>query len=181
MHKYLVHEGQAVEDHCEGVPFGEQLSALITLLDRELKRDEAVQFNGAPLSAAQFSIAQSLEESGSLTIGELASAVCCVPANMTALVDRLERKGFARRVARPADRRVTGVALTPEGRRALAETAERTGSRYQRLSAALSEGELQSLVGRLGSLYVQLVSGVPGSCRPPESSGVTDIPVEVAG
>jgi DNA-binding MarR family transcriptional regulator len=42
---------------------------------------------------------------GPLTAGELARHTGLAPASVTGLVGRLERKGFARRVANPEDRR----------------------------------------------------------------------------
>ena len=41
----------------------------------------------------------------------------CDPSNATWLVDRLERQGLARRVAREGDRRVKAVVLTAKGKR----------------------------------------------------------------
>ena len=50
---------------------------------------------------------------------ELALAMNCDASYVTAMVDDLERAGFAERRPAPADRRVKTVALTPEGRAAL--------------------------------------------------------------
>jgi DNA-binding MarR family transcriptional regulator len=46
-----------------------------------------------------------LERSGPLTAGELARRSGLAPASVTGLVNRLERKGYARRIPNPADRR----------------------------------------------------------------------------
>ncbi|MEV6490761.1 MarR family transcriptional regulator [Actinoplanes sp. NPDC051633] len=50
---------------------------------------------------------------------ELAQAMNCDPSYVTAMVDDLERAGYAERLAAPGDRRVKTVALTPKGRNAL--------------------------------------------------------------
>lgn len=146
-----------MKDRCEGVPPAEQIAALITLLGREVKRDEEARFRGAPLTASQYTIASSLAAAGSLTITELAAVGCCVPANVTALVDRLERKGLAHRLAGSKDRRVTRVELTSAGMSAVAATATRTRAGYESITAALSEADQQSLTQLLGRLYVELV------------------------
>lgn len=48
---------------------------------------------------------------------ELARRVGLTPAATTSMIDRLERKGFVRRTADPADRRRVLVEMTEEGQR----------------------------------------------------------------
>ena len=50
---------------------------------------------------------------------DLAVAMNCDASYVTAMVDDLERAGYAERRAAPTDRRVKTVALTPRGRDAL--------------------------------------------------------------
>lgn len=52
-------------------------------------------------------------------MGELARAMNCDASYVTAMVDDLERAGYAQRLPAPADRRVKTVGLTPRGRDAL--------------------------------------------------------------
>jgi DNA-binding MarR family transcriptional regulator len=54
-----------------------------------------------------------IENSGGLTAGELAAAVGLTSGAVTGVVDRLERAGFARRVADPQDRRRVKLEVTP--------------------------------------------------------------------
>ena len=51
---------------------------------------------------------------GPLTAGELGERSGLAPASVTGLLDRLERKGFARRVRDPADGRRVLVEVLPE-------------------------------------------------------------------
>ena len=51
-----------------------------------------------------------------LTPSEIADRVLVASATMTATLDALERRGWVRRVANPADRRSVFVEITPEGR-----------------------------------------------------------------
>lgn len=55
---------------------------------------------------------------GPLSAGQLSERSGLSPAAMTSLVDRLERKGYVRRVRDAADRRRVFVELTDEARRA---------------------------------------------------------------
>jgi DNA-binding MarR family transcriptional regulator len=55
-----------------------------------------------------------LEEHGRMTAGQLATAASLSTGAVTAVIDRLERAGYARRVGDPSDRRKVLVELTPE-------------------------------------------------------------------
>jgi DNA-binding MarR family transcriptional regulator len=54
-----------------------------------------------------------IESSGGLTAGELAARSGLTNGAITGVLDRLERSGFARRVADPSDRRRVNVEVTP--------------------------------------------------------------------
>ncbi len=77
-----------------------------------------------------------LEERGPLTASELAAACHLSPGAITALVDRLERAGFVRRVRDDEDRRRVLVELTAAARQAVWE-----------LYAPLGEGGTPWLAG----------------------------------
>ncbi|HEX5877289.1 MAG TPA: MarR family transcriptional regulator [Actinomycetota bacterium] len=66
------------------------------------------------LSATEEKALDLLERSGPLTAGELARRSGLAPASVTGLVDRLERKGFARRVPNPGDGRSVLVEVDSE-------------------------------------------------------------------
>ena len=57
------------------------------------------------LSASEEKALDLLERSGPLTAGELARQSGLAPASVTGLINRLEHKGFARRIQTPGDRR----------------------------------------------------------------------------
>ena len=57
------------------------------------------------LNASEEKALDLLERSGPLTAGELARQTGLAPASVTGLITRLERKGFARRIPNPDDRR----------------------------------------------------------------------------
>jgi DNA-binding MarR family transcriptional regulator len=54
---------------------------------------------------------------GRMSAGDLSSAIGLSPAATTALIDRLERRGFVRRVRGDTDRRQVLVEMTEEGAR----------------------------------------------------------------
>src|SRR3954451_3453752 len=55
-----------------------------------------------------------IENAGGLTAGELAAETGLTSGAVTGVIDRLERAGFARRVADPDDRRRVKVEVTPK-------------------------------------------------------------------
>jgi DNA-binding MarR family transcriptional regulator len=69
------------------------------------------------LTPAESRALSSLDPTGGRSMRSLAEAWSCDPSNATWLVDRLERQGLAKRVARDGDRRVKAVVLTLKGKR----------------------------------------------------------------
>ncbi len=88
-----------------------------------------------------------LERSGPLTAGELARQTGLAPASVTGLVSRLERKGFARRVPNPDDRRSVLVEVDVE--RLYARVAPLFGdwvSSLQELFAGYTDDQLEVIL-----------------------------------
>ena len=103
-------------------------------MSRDLKREEVIARGGAVFRAYQTSndnfdqaIADSvgmnrtdmrcldlIDQAGGMTAGELATAAGLTTGAVTAVIDRLEKAGMARRVADPADRRRVRIEVTPK-------------------------------------------------------------------
>jgi DNA-binding MarR family transcriptional regulator len=66
------------------------------------------------LSATEEKALDLLERAGPLTAGELARQTGLAPASVTGLINRLEGKGFARRIPNPSDRRSVLVEVDAE-------------------------------------------------------------------
>ncbi|MGH8744856.1 MAG: MarR family winged helix-turn-helix transcriptional regulator [Burkholderiales bacterium] len=82
--------------------------SLLDTLDKELAPSD--------ITAAQYVVILFVANG----LASQASEVCTIlrqdPGAMTRMVDRLESKGFIRRVPNPEDRRATRLELTPEGK-----------------------------------------------------------------
>jgi len=76
------------------------------------------------LTPAESRALNSLDPKAGRSMRSLAEEWKCDPSNATWLVDRLERQGLARRVARDRDRRIKAVVLTARGNRIRAELLE---------------------------------------------------------
>jgi DNA-binding MarR family transcriptional regulator len=85
-------------------------------------------------------------ENGGLTQVELSRMMLVNRANITSLVDRMERGGLVRRTAMPGDRRCNVVRLTDKGRRLITEVEGDYAREVARIMGALSKGELKDLV-----------------------------------
>ncbi len=98
------------------------------------------------LSATETKALDVLDREGPLTAGELAARTGLAPPSVTGLVDRLERKGFARRVADPNDRRRVRVERSPEGLAALAPLFADFGAQVDALYAEFTDEQLQTIL-----------------------------------
>ncbi len=80
-----------------------------------------------------------------ITMTELSRMLLVSNGNATAVVDRLERDGLARRTPSETDRRTVLVALTPEGLAAFERQAADHEAEVSRIFAELTEQEIDLL------------------------------------
>ena len=73
------------------------------------------------LTESQFGILEALLHLGPLCQNELGAKILKSKANVTLVVDNLQRSGLVRRVPHPTDRRMIQVELTSEGRTLIRE------------------------------------------------------------
>ena len=100
------------------------------------------------LSASQFGVLETLEVRGPVHQQELAVALGRSKAQMTAIIDALEARGWARRERHATDRRFISVYLTDDGREVLVSTAPARSDAIVAIMAELS-GEQRARLGRL--------------------------------
>ncbi|WP_281292376.1 MarR family winged helix-turn-helix transcriptional regulator [Kitasatospora atroaurantiaca] len=86
-----------------------------------------------------------LMRSGPLTAKELAERSGLAPASVTGLVDRLERKGFVRRVKHPTDKRRILVEHRPEKLAELSALFEDWGREVHELYEEFTTEELETV------------------------------------
>ena len=100
------------------------------------------------LSASQFGVLETLEERGPVHQQELAEALGRSKAQMTAIIDALEARGWVRRERHATDRRFISVYLTDDGRDVLVSTAPARSDAIVAIMAELS-GEQRVRLARL--------------------------------
>lgn len=100
------------------------------------------------LTFAQFGVLEALLHCGPLFQSELAAKVLKSPANLTLVVDNLERDGHVRRERDPQDRRYVRVTLTPAGQSFIADLFPIIAADITREFSRLSPAE-QTTLGHL--------------------------------
>lgn len=95
------------------------------------------------LSATEGKALDFLARYGALTAGQLAEHTHLAPASVTELIDRLEEKGFVRRLRDERDRRRVLVEFTPEKRAELAKVFDRFGRSVDALWSEFTAEELE--------------------------------------
>ncbi|MFG2602180.1 MarR family winged helix-turn-helix transcriptional regulator [Streptomyces sp. NPDC048514] len=137
-------------------PLAEQLLRLTRRVHRIQKRH--LQQRDLGVTPAQSRLLRTLAHYGSPPrMADLAEHLEVVPRAVTTLVDGLEANGKVRRVPDPANRRVTRIELTDDGRSTLAEVRGARRSAAEEILAPLTEKERQVL----GVLLDTLIDGDP--------------------
>ena len=110
---------------------------LLSSLDRELAEHR--------ISGAQHAILAALAEGGIDSAANLCRAMSYDPGAMTRMLDRLEGKGFIRRVPSMYDRRMARLELTDEGRAAYPVQKEAGAKVFGRHLKSLTLAEARQL------------------------------------
>jgi DNA-binding MarR family transcriptional regulator len=97
------------------------------------------------LSATEEKALDLLDRHGPLTAGELGEQSALAPASITGLIDRLEKKGFVKRVADAVDGRKVRVQLRPESLKALEPLFRDLVEQMEALCAKYSVEELETI------------------------------------
>ncbi|MBU1232865.1 MAG: MarR family transcriptional regulator [Proteobacteria bacterium] len=88
------------------------------------------------LTAEQFHLLKNISENKALSQSQLCEIVQKSAANVTRILDRLEKKNFVKREKNPADRRSIHIFLTVQGK----ELVDEVSSLFQDFSELLTKG-----------------------------------------
>lgn len=113
---------------------------MIDALDRKLAQYD--------ISAPQLIVLSSLASGEGRSAAALCKSISYDPGAMTRMIDRLEQRGFIRRVRDTGDRRLTNLQMTEEGKRL-----------YPKLLAAKDEVQAQFLRG-FSREEIQILDGL---------------------
>lgn len=117
------------------------------------------------LSLRQLS-ALTMIESEQTTLGDVARRLMVTPAVVTGLIDRLERRGYVRRINSTDDRRRVLLALTDEGRAAAEAVSNLLRQEMATALGGFSMSDLEQLdaiLAKLQPVAAELERSVPVS------------------
>ena len=98
------------------------------------------------ITLPQFDVLSELERAGDpLTMSQLSKELMVSNGNVTGVIDRLEKTGFAKRVRAKHDRRVQYIELTSKGRKEFNKMASRHEKWVAELLSDLSMNEMDQL------------------------------------
>jgi len=106
------------------------------------------------ISSSQWAIILNLADGNASTAGDLCKLMRYDPGGMTRLLDRLEKKGFLRRVRMPGDRRTIQLELTATGKALRPKIVKALVTVLNRLLTGFTRKEvlqLQDLLGRMSA------------------------------
>jgi DNA-binding MarR family transcriptional regulator len=110
------------------------------------------------VSAAGGLVLGLLRDHGEISPSELGDRLIVTRATVTGLVDSLERRGFVRRSANPADRRSLLVEITPAGLEVVQELRTLVHRNEKAWMGVLSDAELQTYIELLHRIQDSLVA-----------------------
>ena len=109
------------------------------------------------ITPPQFSTLSTVSYHDGITMGELCDHLFLTSATVTALVDRLEERGFLLRDRDKEDRRVIRLRITQEGKDVLEESLKTRRELFATYLEGLDAGEREQLKELLEKLFANIV------------------------
>ncbi len=119
----------------------------------------------------QLFVIRAIHRHGPLSIGALSREVSLSQATMTAIVDRLERKGIVQRVRSSVDRRKVNVSLTEQGEATVRDAPSPMQESFERAFSKLEEWEQTLVISQ-----VQRIAAMMNATDLPASPLLVDDP-----
>ena len=119
------------------------------------------RLRAAGLTTSQFGVLEAIHHLGPLCLGDLARKILTSNANLTTVVDTLERRRFVARRRDPSDRRRTEVCLTARGSRVISGLFPGHARAIEEIFSALEEGEQRELAQLCRRLGLAAAAGKP--------------------
>ena len=104
------------------------------------------------IRSSQWAVILNIADGNASTAGDLCKLMRYDPGGMTRLLDRLERKGFLRRVPTPGDRRSIQIELTTSGKALRPKIIKALVTVLNRLLHGFTQAEVKQLINFLGRL-----------------------------
>lgn len=116
--------------------------------------NKLIQGNG--LNPTEFAVLELLYHKGDQPLQQIGGKILLASGSITYVVDKLEQKGFLKRVACPNDRRVTYAQISNEGKQFIDQIFPEHEQRIHELMQALTDEEKAIAIELLKKLGLSL-------------------------
>ncbi|MAT59297.1 MAG: MarR family transcriptional regulator [Melioribacteraceae bacterium] len=104
------------------------------------------------LTAPQFSVLEVLNQQGPMPLKRISEHLLVTGANITCVVDNLEKEDLVKRVPSKQDRRVIHAEITEKGKAKMSDIYTNYVNNMRETAAVLSEGEVDQLINTLDKI-----------------------------
>ncbi|MCL6100668.1 MAG: MarR family transcriptional regulator [Bacteroidetes bacterium] len=120
----------------------------------KVKRVQSKQMFENKLTAPQFGVLEILNKIGSVPLKKISEEMMVTGANITCVVDNLEKEGFVKRVPSKEDRRVILAELTSHGKSKIDSLMPAYVEKISSVISGLNENEQKELTKLLTKLLL---------------------------
>ncbi len=118
----------------------------------KVRKEQMKQMSQEKLTAPQFNVLEVLSRRGPIPLKRISEELMVTGANITCVVDNLEKEDLVRRVHSKEDRRVINAELTDKGKDKINSILPEYGSQMSKLTSVLNENEQRELTTLLEKL-----------------------------
>ncbi|MEG8946639.1 MarR family winged helix-turn-helix transcriptional regulator [Rosettibacter firmus] len=129
-----------------------QLMEKVTKAGDKFRKLQAKYMFEQKLTAPQFGVLEILYRMGPLPLKKISEEMLVTGANITCVVDNLEKEGLVKRVHSKEDRRVILGELTPAGKAKLDQIMPQYIEKVISVTSSLTESEQKQLISLLEKL-----------------------------
>lgn len=134
----------------------EELLAQVEQLMSHRRRSFCAQPVSREVSLPQLHILSTLQESGPITVSELATLLHISAPSASSILDRMEEHGLVLRVRNVVDRRVVHVQISEHGRGVLDEIIGPKHTHLRNLLGAMTDEELEAVFSGVTAVHSAL-------------------------
>ncbi len=118
----------------------------------KVRRVQSKQMFEYKLTTPQFGVLDILNKTGPLPLKKISEEMMVTGANITCVVDNLEKEGYVKRIPSKEDRRVIHADLTPQGRSKVESILPAYSDSMASLIGSLTDAEQKELIRLLSKL-----------------------------
>ncbi len=129
-----------------------ELFNLIVNTNEKIKKVHSAHLSSQKITAPQFGVLDVLQKKGPMPLKKISDELNVTGANITCVMDNLEKEALVKRVPSKTDRRVINAELTAKGRQKLEKVYPNHIKSMNEFSKKFSESEMKQLTKLLEKL-----------------------------